>query len=101
MRDSERYIYIYIYGCPQNVGQDYGIGFRVQKGRKPCVMNMGGETLPCRVITEYSRTPVIRINLDDDPSGYAENSDNFDFSLKIGYIGSLEMGDKIFYERLF
>ena len=39
-------------GCPQNVRQDYGIGFRIQKGRKPGVMNMGAETLPCGVIAE-------------------------------------------------
>jgi hypothetical protein len=35
------------------------------------------------------RTPLIRINWDFEPTGYAENSD---FSLKIGYIGSLNFG---------
>ena len=30
-------------------------------------------------ISIYSRTPLIRFNWDDEPSGYAENSDNWDF----------------------
>ena len=41
------------------------------------------------LITHHSRSPLIRINWDDAPSGYAENPDNWIFSLKIGYIGSL------------
>jgi len=32
----------------------------------------------------YSGTPLIRINLDGEPSGYAEKSDNWIFFLKIG-----------------
>jgi len=40
----------------------------------------------------YSKTPLIRINRDGKPSGYAENPDSLDFSLKIGYIGSLIFG---------
>jgi hypothetical protein len=42
-------------------------------------MKMGAETLPSRVITEYSRTPFIWINLDGEPSGFAENPDNWIF----------------------
>jgi hypothetical protein len=42
-------------------------------------MNMGAVTLPFRVITEYSRTPLIRINWDGEPSGYAENPDDWIF----------------------
>ena len=38
-------------------------------------MNMGPETLPCGVITEYSRTLLIRNNWDGEPSDYAENPD--------------------------
>jgi len=41
-------------------------------------------------IEEKQYTPLIRINWDDEPSGYAECPDNLDFSLKIGYIGSLK-----------
>ena len=37
----------------------------------------------------HSRTLLIRINLDGEPSGHAENPN---FSLKIGYIGSLKFG---------
>jgi len=48
--------------------------------------------------TFYSRTPLIRINWDDEPSGYAENPDNLIFSLKIGYIDSLKFG--CMYRRL-
>jgi hypothetical protein len=29
---------------------------------------------------KYSRTPLIRINLDGEPSGYAENPDNWIFT---------------------
>ena len=39
----------------------------------------------------FSRTALIRINLDGEPSGCAENPDNR-ISLKIGCIGSLEFG---------
>ena len=39
-------------------------------------------------IFSYSRTPLIRISWDDEPSGYAENLDNWIF-FKIGYTGSL------------
>jgi hypothetical protein len=34
----------------------------------------------------YSRTPLIRINWDGEPSGYAENTDNWIFLLQVGYI---------------
>jgi hypothetical protein len=37
-----------------------------------------------------SRTLLIRINRDGEPSRYAENPDNWIFSLKMGYIGSLK-----------
>jgi len=40
----------------------------------------------------YGRTPLIRINWDGEPSGYAENPDNWIFSLKMGDIGSLKFG---------
>jgi len=32
--------------------------------------------------SKYSRTPLIRINWDGDPSGYAENPDNWIFLWK-------------------
>jgi hypothetical protein len=38
---------------------------------------------------QYSITPIIRNNLDREPSGYAENPGNWIF-LKIGYNGSLQ-----------
>ena len=41
---------------------------------------------------KYRRTPLIRIHWDGEPSGYAENPDNWIFLLKIGYIGSLKFG---------
>jgi len=37
----------------------------------------------------YIRTPLIRINWDGEPSGYAEYPDNYIF-FKIGYIGSFQ-----------
>ena len=40
---------------------------------------------------KYSRTPHIRIHLDGEPSGYAENPNNWIF-FKIGYIDSLQFG---------
>jgi len=49
----------------------------------------------------YGRTPHIRINLEEEPSGYADNPDNWIFlKKKIGYIGSLKW-EKKFYEWLF
>ena len=45
-------------------------------------------------LTKYSRTPLIRFNWDGESSGYAENPNNWIFSLKIGYIGSLKWGKK-------
>jgi hypothetical protein len=33
--------------------------------------------LELKYSTKYSRTPIIWINWDDDPSGYAENPDNW------------------------
>ena len=45
--------------------------FLIQKGRTLFVMNMCAETLPCGVITEYSRTLLIRNNCDGEPSDYA------------------------------
>jgi len=41
---------------------------------------------------EYSRTTMIRINCDGEPTGYEENPDNWIFSWKICYIGSLNFG---------
>ena len=41
---------------------------------------------------KYIRTPLIRINWDGEPSGYAGNTDNWIFSFKICYIGSLKFG---------
>jgi len=43
-----------------------------------------------QVTITYSRTPLIQINWDGEPSEYPENPDNWVFSLKIGYVGSLE-----------
>ena len=40
----------------------------------------------------YSRTPLIGINWDSEPSLYAENPDNWTLFLKTGYIGSLKFG---------
>jgi len=40
----------------------------------------------------YNRTPIIRINWDGEPPGYAENTDNLDFSLKIVCICCLQFG---------
>ena len=37
--------------------------------------------------TTYSRTPLVRINWDDESAGYAENTNNWIFFSKIGYIG--------------
>jgi hypothetical protein len=42
------------------------------------------------MLKKYSITPIIRINWDREPSGHAENPDNWIFSLKIGYFGSLK-----------
>jgi hypothetical protein len=36
-----------------------------------------------KYITKYSRTPLIWINWDTEPSGYAENPDNLIFSFEI------------------
>jgi len=38
---------------------------------------MGAETQPFRVVTEYSRTAVMRINWGGEASGYADNPDNW------------------------
>jgi len=35
--------------------------------------------IPEGFLSLYSRTPLIRINWDDEPSGYAENPDNLIF----------------------
>jgi len=44
-------------------------------------------------LKKYSRIPLIRINSNGDLSGYAGNPDNWIFFfLKIGYIGSLQLG---------
>jgi len=40
----------------------------------------------------YIRTSLIRIDWDDESSGYAENPDNWIFSLKAGCIRSLKFG---------
>ena len=42
------------------------------------------------LIALHSSTPPIRIKWDGEPSGYVENTYNFNFSSKIGYIASLE-----------
>jgi len=44
----------------------------------------------CQTTIRYSRTPLIRINWDGEPSGYPEYQYNWIFSLKMDYIGSLE-----------
>ena len=41
---------------------------------------------------QYDRTPIIRINWNGEPSGYADNPDNWIFFLTVGYIGSLKFG---------
>ena len=44
-------------------------------------------------LAEYSRTPLTQINLDGEPSGYAENLDFFFLPPpQIGYIGSSKSG---------
>jgi len=43
-------------------------------------------------LRNYSTAPCIRINWDGDSSWYAENTDNWIFSLKIGHIASLKSG---------
>ena len=40
------------------------------------VRNIVKKYLPVMNVTKYSRTPLIRINLDGEPSAYAENLDN-------------------------
>jgi len=40
----------------------------------------------------HSRTPLIRVNWDGKPSGYAENPDNWIFYLNMCYIDSMEFG---------
>jgi len=41
-------------------------------------------------LIQYSRTPLIRFNWEGKPSVCAENPDNWIFSLKIDYTGSLK-----------
>ena len=41
---------------------------------------------------KYSRTPLIRINWDGEPSAYAKKSRQLDFSVKLGYIVILNFG---------
>jgi hypothetical protein len=38
----------------------------------------------------YSRTPLILINWDGEPPGYAKKSGKLEFFMKIGYIGNLK-----------
>ena len=42
-----------------------------------------------------SLTPIIGVNGEGVSSGYAENPDKFDFSLKIGYIGSYKWKQRL------
>jgi hypothetical protein len=46
--------------------------------------------LPGLSHVEYSRTPLIRINWDGEPSGYAEIPDNWIFIWKYATIGTLK-----------
>jgi hypothetical protein len=55
---------IYLYGC------------------KSCVHGVGPSLSLLAYFYEYSRTPFIRINLDSELSGYAENPDNWIFLRK-------------------
>ena len=51
----------------------------VGDGRLMCVLfsNLDIVTMPFKAnLRHYSRTPLIWINWDDEPSGYAENLDN-------------------------
>jgi hypothetical protein len=41
---------------------------------------------------KYSRIPFIGINWDGESTGYADNPDNWNFLLKMGYIVSLQFG---------
>jgi len=50
---------------------------------------------------KYNRTPHIEINWDGEPSGYAKNSDDGYYPLKLGYIGGLKWGKRKFYKLLF
>jgi hypothetical protein len=47
---------------------------------------------PEHLNSKYSRTPLIRINWDGEPSGHANNPDNWIFYLKIGFTLSLHFG---------
>ena len=38
------------------------------------------------------KTPLIQINSDDEPSGYAQNPDDWIFFWEIGYFSSLKFG---------
>ena len=67
-----------------------------------CILRFGLQhfnLMNSNYLTEYSRIPLIRFNWDGEPSGYAENPDNWIFLFKIGYIGSLKWKNN-FYKRL-
>jgi len=51
-----------------------------------------GDPTSVQELRRTVRTPIIRINWDGLPSGYAENQDNWIFLLKIGYTGSFKFG---------
>jgi len=64
------------------------LGMAYVHHRKMCIVWKGQETvfkvmtkipIPEGSLSLYSRTPLIRINWDDKPSGYAENQHNFIF----------------------
>jgi len=42
-------------------------------------------------LKKIGRTPLMRINCEGEPSGYAENPDNWIFLLQIGYMVSLQL----------
>ena len=44
------------------------------------------------IYVTYSRTPVTRINWDGEPSGYAENLDNWIFLSKLVTLGVWNLG---------
>jgi hypothetical protein len=60
----------------------------------PVLLILGGCKIEAKdkknLLIYCSITPIIRINWDREPSGYAENPDNWIFSFKIGNIGDLK-----------
>jgi hypothetical protein len=56
---------------------NYKSGFILQKKRADIPTALSKTSVLENI--EYSRTPIIRINSDGEPSGYAENPDNWIF----------------------